>query len=170
MQGGYSFDCCMTEVAVLTGLRHLELCLGCEAADTLRHLAPLVGLTSLRVQFSKPIRTQPGLEGDEAGGPGDDPTTMLAHLGALSGLTRIAQLSVRDWTPSGRLERVPPSAALLAALPSSPFLTEVRPGGALLLVGPPPCMCARRQEGGALQMPNRPPHTMGTHATARQGI
>ncbi len=118
---------------MLTGLRHLELRSYVLPADSLLHLALLTGLTSLRVSCHDIHE----LEGDQAAGvyqapedgPGSDGlrTTALAHLGALSGLTCLAQLSVRD---RGSLQRegVQPAASLLAALPSSPFLSEVRPG------------------------------------------
>jgi hypothetical protein len=114
-------------MAVLTGLRHLELRSYVLPADSLLHLALLTGLTSLRVSCFD-IHWLEGDQAPEAGAPGMR-TTALAHLGALSGLTRLPQLSVRDWTPSHRLRGVQPAAALLAALPSSPFLSEVRPGG-----------------------------------------
>jgi hypothetical protein len=114
MQGSPTFNGCVPAgVAVLTGLRRLKLGISGLPRDTLSHLAPLAGLTSLRVDFSDPRR--------DVVLP-----SALAHLGALSGLTRLATLSVFDRTPPERLECVQPAAELLAALPSSPFLTEVR--------------------------------------------
>jgi hypothetical protein len=141
-------------VAVLTGLRHLELRSYVLPADSLLHLALLTGLTSLRV-ICYDIQKLEGDQAPEAGAPGMR-TTVLAHLGALSGLTRLAQLSLRDWTPSYRLRGAQPATALLAALPSSPFLSEVCPG-------------ADGCRGLLAHLALGTLHTRGAHTTACQG-
>jgi hypothetical protein len=143
-QGGstLTYVGCVPSVAELTGLRHLKLGIGGLPRDTLVHLSPLSGLASLQVAFYvSRDRPRAGLTDHEPGGGVVLPSA-LAHLGALSGLTRLAALSVVDRTPSKGLECVQMAAALLAALPSSPFLTEVRRGGVVgrcSTGGHPPC-------------------------------
>jgi hypothetical protein len=149
MQGSPTFNGCVPAcVAVLTGLRRLKLGISGLPGDTLSHLAPLAGLTSLQVDFSDPRDHEYVWEG------GVVLPSALAHLGALSGLTRLAMLYVVDLTPSERLKCMQPAAALLAALPSSPFLSEVRPGG--------------RCRGLLAHLTLGTPHTRGAHSTAHQ--
>jgi hypothetical protein len=114
-------------VAALTGLQRLELCSERLPSDTLLHLALLTRLTSLSVQCltSVPAADEGG-SAAEQGGQQAATATLLSHLAALSGLTRLSSLVLEDWC-DGRYTQgaVLPPEALLAALPSAPSLTEV---------------------------------------------
>jgi hypothetical protein len=99
------------ELAVLTHLQSLDLrCRGL-AACTLLDLAALTTLTRLRV-IGERVR-------------GSRPSALLAHLGALSGLTRLASLTVGVTVRSERDVMLAPGD-LLRALPLSPSLATVR--------------------------------------------
>ncbi len=104
------------QVAGLTGLSNLELRCRVLAEDTLAHLAPLTGLTSLRVVC---------MHVGGAAGPTSFPSALLAHLGALSGLTRLADIAVRVTVEKDGDVMLAPGD-LLRALPLSPSLARVR--------------------------------------------
>jgi hypothetical protein len=132
-QGWATFVGAPPAVAALTGLQRLELCSNRLPSDTLLHLAVLTGLTSLSVRCHRtvPALLDDGSSAAEQGGQQAATATLLSHLGALSGLTRLSSLFLRDFgdgcDTEGAMEAPPPRPpeALLAVLPSAPSLTEV---------------------------------------------
>jgi hypothetical protein len=115
-------------VSALTGLQRLELGSKSLPSDTLLHLALLTRLTSLSVQCLTSVpAADDGSSAAEQGGQQAATANLLSHLGALSGLTRLSSLILRDFDNDHAEVAIeaPPPEALLAALPSAPSLTEV---------------------------------------------
>jgi hypothetical protein len=106
------------------GLRALNLKCDWLGADTLQQLGCLTGLTQLRVATTEGVHV-PG-DPDAAASP----ATALAHLTALSGLTRLAHLDLDLGGPMGDLQEAP-AAELLDALPRAP-LEQVQKGVAVV--------------------------------------
>ncbi len=112
-------------LSLLTGLQRLELRSDALPPDALLHLASLTSLTSLKVEcrYAVPPTTDDGVAGGSTPRP-----HLWAHVGALSGLTRLSVLQLKDSTSYAKEEEVgllPLPEALLAALPSWPSLTTV---------------------------------------------
>jgi hypothetical protein len=107
-------------VAGLRGLESLELRCSVLPEDMLVHVAPLTGLTRLQVECERVSR--PGGVGStfpSAAALTSFPSTLLARLGALSGLTRLADLAVRvHKAVEGDVGALAPGV-LIAALPTS---------------------------------------------------